>query len=88
MTKDDRIEVTKKLRRYARWDDSELGETCLLLVELAINPALLSDGFVDQLDKEIVLQLNNFLENSALVEKKESRDVVYKVVEWHDKGDD
>lgn len=76
-----------ELELYAEVDGTELGETCHALSEMGRNTSMLSEGFLEALNKEIEWHLENYQKNARIVEEEETitRKVAY--LEWHNEGE-
>ena len=82
MNFDEMTKLAEQLENYAWYDGSELGEACRYLINGVRLISYVSDEFYQALGKEIELQLENFKQNSRIVEKKEVTTQTHKELEW------
>lgn len=73
-----------QLEEYAQLEGTEIGESCLLLTQLVSYEPYLSDEFVAALTKEMTSQLENFKENTTIVDDVEKIERPFKRLEWND----
>lgn len=74
--------VATELRKYASVEGTEIGEMCTALIQASHFTDYVSEEFATALLTEMEEQLQNFQENSRIVEHEETftRKVVY--LEW------
>ena len=70
-----------ELEEYTRYEGSEIGDVCNLLISLHSYPDYLSSEFKEALEKEMKEQLINFKENCKIVER-EIPGYTIKELEW------
>lgn len=76
-------EKAAKLRVYAELKGTEIGELCDSLISVAYSVDYASEEFKIALDKEITLQLENFQENSTIVQVERTHTRMVTTLEWN-----
>lgn len=74
-------EDIEKLQEYSEMEGNELGDACRILCQLNRFCDYLSDEFVAALEKEFYEQLQNFTENTEIIERKVERTIIETIVE-------
>jgi hypothetical protein len=72
------------LEEYASLDETELGEVCELLISLQKYSYMISTNLNEALNKEIKEQHEYFIENTKIVEHKETCIKRWKELEWNE----
>lgn len=70
------------LLQYAYIENTELGEVCAALCDVASYPDYISTEFFEAVEKEIDKQLENFKKNSRVVEEEEITTQTVSRLEW------
>ena len=74
--------IINELDEYISLDNTEIGEICSLLIDISRYPDYVSEKFYSVLEKEIESQLNNFKNNTKIVQDVISHNSVTKKLEW------
>jgi hypothetical protein len=84
MDRDDKIyEIEDELFTYIEYDGTEIGELCERLLSLLhLRDYCLRDSFVEELEKEILEQYENFKNHATLTEKEETHTIKVISLEW------
>lgn len=74
--------VAHELSKYAEYEGTEVGETCIALIQVSRYYSYLSDEFLAALYLELTSQLDNFKEYATIVEHEETFTRTVVSVEW------
>ena len=79
------LTIISELRHYVELDGTEFGEAGSLMCQLASYSPYVSEKFLNALVKELHNHLNNYKENSKIVEVTVTETVEHKVkrLEWN-----
>jgi len=75
-------DLCEKLSEYTRISNDEVSEVCDYLIEISNYTYVLSEEFIKSLTNEIKSQLKNYMDNSEIVERKETLERVTKELIW------
>lgn len=75
-------DLCEKLREYTRISNDEVSEVCDYLIEISNYTYVLSEEFIKSLTNEIKSQLKNYMDNSEIIERKETLERVTKELIW------
>lgn len=71
-----------ELERYSDIEGSEVGELCHFLCALVHYMPYMSDEFITALESEVSINLQNFQENSRIIETEETITRIVSELEW------
>lgn len=84
MTFDERRTACTKLSVYTDYECTSYQEACDGVIALCAKPDYISDDFQQALDKELLLMLDNYKENTKIEEMTEEVSPrMYKVLIWN-----
>ncbi len=75
-------EIVGELKKYADIEGCELGEYCQVLCELVGSFGIMSKIFRKFVEAELLVQLQNFKDNSEIVETETMMTHKLKELEW------
>lgn len=76
------VNMINELEEYSNLENTEVGEVCSLLVEISRYSDFISREFYSSLQKEIKSQLDNFKNNTKIVQEIITHKSVSKKLEW------
>ena len=76
------IEIREKLKEYADWEGTEIGEMCATLIQLSHYLDYMSESFQKELCNELKSQLDMFETSTKIVERTQTFTRTVKDLEW------